>query len=221
MIYDDYLVGFIVEGYRVVVGVGLGMVYLLHEAVVEGVVDERGLAASGNARDYGQNAHRDIDVYRFQVVLSAPFQVDEGVALPAHCGQFYLFGAAEIHSGKGVPEAFYLFGRSDCRDTTAVDAGAGAYVDDEVGFADGVFVVFDDDKSVSEVFELLQGLDQLMVVALVKTDGGFVEDVEDAHEVGADLGCEPDSLRFSARERSRTPRQRQVSEPDFFEELQS
>src|SRR5690606_12157412 len=71
-------------------------------------------------------------------------------------------------------------------DGAAVDAGAGANVDDVVGGLDGVFVVLDDQDGVADVGEVSEGGDESVVVALVQADGGFVEDVAAADEAGAD-----------------------------------
>jgi hypothetical protein len=64
----------------------------------------------------------------------------------------------------------------------AVFSGSGAEVEDVVGFADGVFVVLDDEDGVAEVAEVFEGVDEALIVALVEADGGLVEDVEDAAE---------------------------------------
>ena len=83
-------------------------------------------------------------------------------------------------------------------DFAAETAGAGAEVDDEVAAAHGVLVVLDDEEGVAFVAEGDEGVEELGVVARVEADGGFVEDVEDAAEVGAELGGEADALGFAA-----------------------
>ena len=82
-----------------------------------------------------------------------------------------------------------------------MDARAGADVDDVVGGAHGVLVVLDDDQRVAEVAQAAERREQLVVVALVQSDGGFVEDIQHAHEARADLRGEADALRLTAGER--------------------
>jgi hypothetical protein len=77
-------------------------------------------------------------------------------------------------------------------------AGAGADVDDVVGAADGVLVVFDDEHGVAHVAQVLQRLQQAVVVALVQADRGLVEHVHDAGQPGADLRGQADALRLAA-----------------------
>ena len=78
-------------------------------------------------------------------------------------------------------------------DLAAVDAGAGAHVDDMVGVADRVLVMLDHQHGVAEAAQALERFEQAVVVLLVEADRGLVEDVEDAREAGADLdwrgGC--------------------------------
>ena len=103
----------------------------------------------------------------------------------------------------------------------AVFAGAGAEVEDVVGLADGVFVVLDDEDGVAEVAEVFERVDEALVVALVEADGGFVEDVEDAAEAGADLGGETDALAFAAGERGGAAVEGEIAEADGVEEFEA
>jgi hypothetical protein len=96
-----------------------------------------------------------------------------------------------------------------------MDAGAGAEVDDVIGHADGVLVVFDDEHGVAEVAEADEGFEEAIVVALVEADAGFVEDVEDADQAGADLGSEADALGFAAAQGAAFAVERQVAEADL------
>ena len=78
-------------------------------------------------------------------------------------------------------------------DLAAVLSRAGADVDDVVGDADRLLVVFDDDDRVAEVAEAHHRVDEALVVALVQTDRRLVEHVEHADQAAADLrrqaGC--------------------------------
>ena len=65
-------------------------------------------------------------------------------------------------------------------------ASAGADVDEVVGGADDVFVVFDHNDGVAHVAELAQHANEAIGVARVQPDGGFVEDVETAHQAAAE-----------------------------------
>ena len=99
--------------------------------------------------------------------------------------------------------------------------GAGADVDHVVGVSDHVLVVLDHQHGVADVRQVAKGRDQPVVVPLVETDGGFVEDVADAHQSRADLGREPDPLGLAAGERSAGSVERQIVEAHRSEEAES
>jgi hypothetical protein len=52
-----------------------------------------------------------------------------------------------------------------------------------VGGAHGVFVMFDDKEGVASVTKATEDAEKLLIVARVETDGGFIEDVENALEI--------------------------------------
>ncbi len=64
-------------------------------------------------------------------------------------------------------------------------------------------------------------MDEAVVVALVETDGRLVEDVEHAHETGADLSRQPDALGLAARQRGAGPGQGEVVEAHVHQEPQA
>ena len=59
--------------------------------------------------------------------------------------------------------------------------------------------MLDHDHRVAEVAQLLQGLQQAGVVALVQADGGFVQHVHDAGQARADLAGQADALASPPR----------------------
>ena len=90
------------------------------------------------------------------------------------------------------------------RDDVATQlAGPGPQVDDEVGGADRLLVVLDDEHGVAEVAQPLQGVEEPPVVPLVQADRRLVEDVEHPHQARADLGGQPDALALAARQGGR------------------
>ena len=119
-----------------------------------------------------------------------------------------------------LPVALDLRGRPLGDDVAAVLARARPHVDEPVGAAHHLLVVLDDEDGVAEVAEPLERPDQPVVVALVQPDRGLVEDVEDADELRADLGREPEPLRLAARERRRGAVEREVADADVVEEAE-
>ena len=105
-------------------------------------------------------------------------------------------------------------------DLAAVHAGIRPDVEDVVGGADRVFVVFDHDHRVAQVAQAGQRAEQALVVALVQADAGFVEHVHHPDQAGADLRGQADALRFAAGQRVGLALKGQVIEPDVDQEAQ-
>ena len=96
---------------------------------------------------------------------------------------------------------------------SAETSGSWTDINHMVGTPDGVLVVFYDEKRVALGAQHLERIEQHAVVARMQADGGFVQHIANALQVGAELRREPDTLRFSARERRGGPVQRQITEP--------
>ena len=102
----------------------------------------------------------------------------------------------------------------------AVYARPGSEINDVVGDAQGLLVVLHHDQGVAEVAQVDQRVQEALVVALMQPDGRFVEDVQHADQGRADLGGQPDALRFAARKGGRPPVERQVLQPHAGHERQ-
>ena len=79
--------------------------------------------------------------------------------------------------------------------------------------------MLDDEDGVAEIAQP-EGVEQAVVVALMEPDGRLVQDVEHADEARADLGGEPDALRFTAGQGVRGAAQREIVEADRGEEAE-
>ena len=114
--------------------------------------------------------------------------------------------------------AITCFGRALGDHLAAQLAGAGAEVDDPVGFLHRLLVVLDHQHRVAEVAQPLQRRDEPAVVSLVQPDGRLVENVDDAGELAAHLRGQADALALSARERRGRAVEREVGEAHVGEE---
>lgn len=100
-----------------------------------------------------------------------------------------------------------------------MDSRTWSHVDDVIRVSDGLFIMFHDDEGVTQVTEALQGLDEFFVISLVETDRGFIKDVEDTHEIGADLCRETYALGFPTGQGPRVAGECQVVQADVVQEL--
>jgi len=127
----------------------------------------------------------------------------------------------EVEAGERSGDLLDRGGRVVGEDLAAVDAGGGTEVDDAVGAFHQHVVVLDDEERVALPAQRPERFDQAVVVAGVQTDRGFVEHVEDAGKIRAELGGEANALGFAAGERFGRSVEREVVEADVGEETQA
>ncbi len=112
--------------------------------------------------------------------------------------------------GQGVLGFFDLADRSFRHHLAAVNASAGADIDDMVGAADGFFIMFHHQHGIAQVAQVKQGIEQAAVITLVQANRGFVEDIHHPHQAGADLAGQADALGLTTGESVGTAAQGQV-----------
>ena len=90
-----------------------------------------------------------------------------------------------------------------------------------LGLPDGLLVVLHHDHCVPLLLEAPQGIEQHPVVAGVQADGGLVEDVAHAAQVGAERGGEADALRLAAAQGRCGAVEGEVPQSDLAQEVQA
>ena len=201
---------------------GLGAVQVGPQLFKEDLVDQGGLAAAGHAGDTGEGTQREGYVDVAQVVLRGAHHLQVlSVALPALLGYGDLPPPGKVVGGKGVFAGHDLLRGAAGHDLAPVDARSGADVHNIVRRAHGVLVVLHHQQGVAQVPQVLHGLQQHVVVPLVKADGGLVQDIEHSHEGGADLSGQTDTLALAAGQGPRLPAEGQVLKAHGAQEAQA
>ena len=202
-------------------GDGLGVVQAGEQFVREDFVDEGGFAGAGDAGNYGHHPEREADGDVFEVIFASADH-GEGLVffgLAAFLGDRDGFLTGKITTGDRIGVLGDLFRSAGGDQAAAVFASAGTDVNQIIRGAHGVFVVFHYENGIFEVAEMLQGGDELIVVALMETDARLIQNIEDALEAGADLGGEADALSFPAREGVGGATELQIAETDVLHKL--
>ena len=140
----------------------------------------------------------DLHIDIAEVVDAGAAHLDPARGLSALLRDRDRLSAAQVLACDGGRIGHDLLGRARRHDFTAVGAGAGTDVDDIVRRHHSVLIVFHDNDGVPQVAQTLEGPQQLVVVPLVKSDTGLVQDVADADQARTDLGRQTDPLRLAA-----------------------
>ena len=198
-----------------------GVVQLAGDRLVEGVDQQRRLAAAGDAGDAGEQPERNFRRDVLQIIAARVDHLD-GAAMVRRLALRYLDRefAGEIFAGQRFRIAHDVGGRALGHDMAAMHAGAGADVEHVIGEANGVLVMLDHDHGIAEVAQPLQRVQQPRIVALVQADRGLVQHIEHAGQPRADLRGEPNALALAAGQGAGGARQRQIVEADVEQEGQ-
>jgi hypothetical protein len=78
-----------------------------------------------------------------------------------------------------------------------------------------------DNHGVSRVAEGFQGVDETTVVTLMKTYAGFVKDIQDIDQFGANLGGKTYALALASGETHAGTGETEIGKTDIAEELQA
>src|SRR5699024_7074050 len=79
-------------------------------------------------------------------------------------------------------------------------AGSWAHIDDVIGVADHVLVVFYNDDAITQITQFAQGLNEAVIIALVQANRGLIQYVHDACQARTDLTGQTNALGFPTRE---------------------
>ena len=179
-------------------GNGPGTVQISRQPLVQNLVDERTLSGPGHSGYTRHDSKRYLYIDILQVILSRPFDLQPSRRLGPSVRDRDRQPAAQIRAGDRIFLLHNLFCRALGHDRPAVFSGARSDIHDIVRFAHRVLIMFDHDDRISQVSQMLQRMQQLVIIPLVKPYARFIEYIRHADKTGADLGGQTDTLSLSA-----------------------
>jgi len=192
------------------------------QPLVNDLHEERALARAGYPGERHKRPQRHGHGEVLQVVGAGSLdQQVFAIARPARRRDRHLGPATQVLARRrGVARQEFLQAALE-HYLAAVLARAGAEIDDVIRGADRRLVVLHDDHAVPQIPQLNEGVNKPAVIPLMEPDRGLVQDVQHAHQFGPNLRSEADALRLPARKRRRSPRQRQIVQPDVRQEAET
>ena len=106
----------------------------------------------------------------------------------ALAGGINLLNTGEILTGDRLGCLKDLLHAAFGHDAASVNSRARTEVNNVIGTTDGFFIMFHHHYRIPKVAQVKQGIEQTLIVPLVKPNGGFIEDVHNAHQPRTDLG---------------------------------
>ena len=84
------------------------------------------------------------------------------------------------------------------------------YVHDAVSRAHCILIVLDDDQGISQISQIFQCIQKLVIIPLVQTYTRLIQDIGDSDQTGADLSRESYALSLASGKSSRRSGQGQI-----------
>ena len=75
-------------------------------------------------------------------------------------------------------------------------------------------------EGVAQITEVTESGKKLIIIPLMETDGGLIENIENAHQAAADLGRQADTLALAARQRAAGAAQGEIVQAHRLQETQ-
>ncbi len=114
-----------------------------------------------------------------------------------------------------------FFGPAGCHKVSSVLASPRAEINNVVCVLDHLPIMLHNEYGVPKVAEVLKRFDQLDVIPLMKANGGLVENIEDPHQLSANLCRQSNALCLAGREGPCRAVQSQIIETNLQQEIQS
>lgn len=197
------------------------------EIVVDDGVGESGFSGAGDSGEADKNAEGEVEIEVLDVVGGGVADGESGFrgAVSFRCGDGFFSlkvgesdGVGELGRGGFLSEVFLS---ESGHDFASAFAREGAEIEEVVGFGHDRFIVLHDHERVALIAEAVHHLDEAADVAVVESDGRFVEDKKGLSESGAEAGREIDAGDFAAGKSAGGTIEGEVSEADFVEIIEA
>ena len=99
--------------------------------------------------------------------------------------------------------------------------GTGTNIYDIIRCQHGILIVFHHYQGIAQIPKILQGIQQFVIVSLVQSDTGLVENIAHAHQSGTDLGRQADTLCLTTGQGSGSSGQGQIIQSYIHQESHS
>ena len=173
---------------------------MLRKYGLKRIVNECRFSRTRNARHAKQCAQGEVNIHALQVISATAFKTQEfSISRATHFGNVNSEFSIQVTRRQGV-RAEHFFGRTLENNFSAQASCPRTHIDDIIRRAHHIFIVFYDYYRVARVAQTFQRSNQAHVVALMQSDGGFVQNVEHVDELRTNLSGEANALTFAARQ---------------------
>ena len=124
-------------------------------------------------------------------------------------------------SRNGLRDLHDLFCSTTGDNLATVGTGTGTNIYDIIRCQHGILIVFHHYQGIAQIPKILQGIQQFVIVSLVQSDTGLVQDIAHTYQSGTDLSRQADTLCLTSGQGSGSSGQRQIFQSYIHQESHS
>ena len=140
-----------------------------------------------------------------------------GINRTAFFRHFDFLSAAEVIPRQRFGTCLDFFHIAGADDIAAVFSGARTYIHDKVRRIHGIFIMFYHNEGVPDIPQVLQCFQQFVIIPLMETNTGFIQNIHNPYQTGANLCSKTDSLGFAAGKSACCPGQCKIIQTNIHQ----
>ena len=190
--------------------------------LIKYLIYKRRFPRTRNTRNTNKFPERNFYVYILKVILFGTFYGYEfSVTFTAFFGNGYTLSARKIITRYGIFTVNNFIHTTRTDNLTAVDTRTFAYIDNKICTSYGIFIVFYYDNGIAKVAKTLERFYKPCVIALMQTDAGLVQNIDNSHKRRTYLCCKAYALTLAARKSTRRARKREIIKTDAVKKIKT
>ena len=188
---------------------------------IEHVVNQRRFTRTRYTGHAGENAERKIDIDVLKVVFASAGDLHRRCRSSPLLRNRNRFPAAQVIGGQRFIPKQKLIERATKNQLASAFAATGTDVDQVIGCANDLFLVFDHEEGIAAVAQIVHDANEPADVARMQPDAWLVHHEKRVHERRAKTGREIDPLNFAAAQCACGTIEREITDTDFTQIIQA
>ena len=179
-----------------------GAIEVTGQGFVENFIDQAALAgARGHPGHAAEHAKGKGNINVAKVVGACAFDCQPAAGRVPVFGHGNHLTPGQIIPGDGLRAVLEVIHAALRHNAPPMFSGAGPDINNVVGRAQRIFVVFHDNQGVAQVAQAFERAKETCVVLLVQANGGLIQDIQYPDQAGTNLRRKADSLGLTAERR--------------------
>ena len=156
---------------------GSCMIQISRQTLVKDFIHYGTLARTGYTCHTGHHSQWNIYINMLQIILCCTDNMQKSCRLPSLFWYRNFDPAAQVSTCYGLLTLHDILCGSFCNKISAMLTGSRTDIHNPVRFQHGILIMLHHNQRITEISQILQGLQQLVIVSLMQTDTRFIQNI--------------------------------------------